>query len=237
MESRPCIVLITCHVIETQTTLLAGTDTTSNTVEWAMALLLNHPEALSKARAEIESVVGHDRLVNGEDLQNLVYLQNVITETLRLFPPVPLLLPHESSVDSTIGGFHVPRSTMLLVNAWCIHRDPAEWADPERFVPERFEIGTCESGNELGYKWLPFGVGRRACPGATLGRQAAGLILGVLIQCFEWQRVGEEPVDMAEGTGLSMHPVVPVEALCEPRAAMVQLLSNLQVENEVVCDA
>ncbi|XP_031407000.1 cytochrome P450 81Q32-like isoform X2 [Punica granatum] len=215
-----------------QTMLLAGTDTSATTVEWVMALLLNHPDVLAKAKIEIDSAVGCNRLVEDADLPNLPYLQNVITETLRLYPPVPLLLPHESSEDTTVCGFHVPRSTMLLVNAWSIHRDPELWEDPERFVPERFEHGSRESGYE-GHKWIPFGVGRRACPGATFGRRVVGLVVGSLIQCFEWQRVGQEEVDLAEGFGLTMPPATPVEALCKPRETMTQFLAKLQVNDEV----
>ncbi|KAK2976100.1 hypothetical protein RJ640_009532 [Escallonia rubra] len=123
------------------TILLAGTDTSAVTIEWALSLLLNHPKVLEKARAELDSYVGQDRLVDEPDLPELHYLQSIVNETLRLFPAAPLLVPHESSDDSTVGGFDVPRGTMLLVNAWAMHRDPAVWDDPTTFKPERFEGG------------------------------------------------------------------------------------------------
>jgi cytochrome P450 len=107
-----------------QTMLVGGTDTTTTTLEWAMSLLLNHPEVLKKVKAEIDSQVGYGRLLNDSDFAKLPYLRCVINETLRLYPPQPLLSPHFSSEDYIVGGFHIPRGTILLVNAWFMHRDP-----------------------------------------------------------------------------------------------------------------
>lgn len=104
-----------------------------------MSLLLNHPEVLEKARVELETHVGNDRLIDEEDLSKLPYLQCIISETFRLFPAAPMLVPHQSSDDCKIGGYDIPRGTMLLVNAWAIHRDPKVWDDPTSFMPERFE--------------------------------------------------------------------------------------------------
>ena len=101
------------------------------------------------------------------------YLQNIILETLRLYPVAPLLLPHMSFEDCTIGGYDVPRETMLLVNAWAIHRDPNIWDDATSFKLERFESGESDVN-----KLMPFGLGRRACPGAGLAQRTIGLTLG-----------------------------------------------------------
>lgn len=191
-------------------------------MEWAMSLLLNHPEALKKVHNEIETHVGHQRLVTDSDLPQLHYLNNVIQETLRLFPPGPLLIPHESTMECSIGGFHVPRGTMLIVNAYKMHRDPALWTDPAEFKPERFESGEGE-----GYKYVPFGVGRRRCPGEAMAMKTVGLVLASLVQCFEWKRLGEEEVDLSEGEGLSMPKVIPLEVLCKPRQAMMDVLPQL----------
>ncbi|XVF36358.1 hypothetical protein REPUB_Repub19eG0051800 [Reevesia pubescens] len=202
--------------------LSAGTETSSTTIEWAMSLLLNHPESMDKAWTEISAEIGQDKLLDETDLPKLSYLQSIISETLRLFPPTPLLLPHESSEDCIVGGYGVPRGTMLLVNTWTIHRDPKLWMDATRFTPERFEGGEGE-----GYKLLPFGVGRRACPGGVLGRKVVGLVLGALIQSFEWNRIGEEEIDMREGTGLTMPKAEPLVALCNPRPDMINILLKL----------
>ena len=113
--------------------LLAGTDTSTVTIEWAMSNLLNHPEVMKKARDELDAEVGQQRLIDEPDLSKLQYLQCIISETLRLYPSIPLLLPHVPSSDCTVGGYDVPADTMLLVNAWAIHRDPNLWEDPTSF--------------------------------------------------------------------------------------------------------
>ncbi|TQE10723.1 hypothetical protein C1H46_003626 [Malus baccata] len=115
--------------------LVAGTDTSSSSLDWSMALLLNHPEEMEKVRAEIDTNIGQERPLEEQDLPKLKYLQNVIHETHRLYPPVPLLVPHEASEDCVVGGYDVPRHTMLVINAWAIHRDPEIWEDPTKFKP------------------------------------------------------------------------------------------------------
>ncbi|EXB59543.1 Isoflavone 2'-hydroxylase [Morus notabilis] len=203
--------------------LLAGTETSSVTLEWAMSNLLNHPHVLKKVKAELDTQVGQQNLVEEPDLSKLQYLQNTISETLRLYPATPLLVPHYSSDDCTIAGYNVPRDTILLVNAWAIHRDPKLWDDAESFKPERFE--THHEGDQIN-KLLPFGLGRRACPGAGLAQRVVGLTLASLIQCFDWGRVNDEKVDMAEGRGLTMPKAVPLEAMCKARPIMNTVLSD-----------
>ncbi|XWS14770.1 hypothetical protein CRYUN_Cryun35bG0036800 [Craigia yunnanensis] len=161
--------------------LMAGTETSINTMEWALSLLLNNPEALKKARTEIVNTVGHERLIDESDLAQLPYLRSIISETLRLYPPVPMLVPHESSEECMVEGFRVPSGTMLLFKIWDIQNDPKIWEDPTRFKPERFEG---PEGARDGFKSMPFGTGRRGCPGEGLGLRIVGLTLGALIQCF-----------------------------------------------------
>ncbi|XP_062076929.1 isoflavone 3'-hydroxylase-like [Humulus lupulus] len=114
-------------------------DTYAVTLEWTMSNLLNHPHVLQKLRAELDSQNGQQQWVDESDLSKLSYLENVISETLRLYPIAPLLIPHYSSNDCTISGFDVPHDTMVIVNAWAMHRDPKLWEDAESFKPERFE--------------------------------------------------------------------------------------------------
>ncbi|KAI3513043.1 hypothetical protein L1887_20368 [Cichorium endivia] len=204
--------------------LSAGTDTSAGTMEWAMSLLLNNPQVLQKAQKEIDTVIGTDRLLDESDIINLPYLRCIINETQRIKPAGPLLVPHESSEECTIGGYKIPRGTMLLVNQWAIHHDPKLWPDPESFNPERFE-GL--EGTRDGFKLMPFGSGRRSCPGEGLAVRVLGSTLGLLIQCFEWERMSEEMVDMREGTGLNMPKAVPLVAKCKPRVVMKNLLSQL----------
>ena len=205
--------------------LFAGTDTNAVTIEWAMSNLLNHPSMLRKLKDDIDSQIGQERLIDEPDLSKLPYLQNIIYETLRLHPPAPVLIPHMSSADCVVGGYDVPGGTMLLVNAWAIHRDPALWEDPLSFKPERFEIREGEN-----FKMLPFGLGRRACPGIVLAHRVVGLTLGSLIQCFEWERVGKEEVDMEEGIGLTLPKAQPLEAMCKARPIMHKILSQAAIQ-------
>ncbi|KAL8225903.1 hypothetical protein R6Q57_018460 [Mikania cordata] len=204
--------------------LAAGSDTSAGTMEWVMSLLLNHPEVLKKAQNEIDTVVGNNRLVDESDIGNLPYLRCIINETLRMYPAGPLLVPHEASSDCVVGGYNIPRGTMLIVNQWAIHHDPKVWNEPERFRPERFK-GL--EGTRDGFKLLPFGSGRRSCPGEGLAIRMVGMTLGSIIQCFDWERMSEEMVDMTEGPGLTMPKAIPLLAKCKPRLEMNNLLSGL----------
>ncbi|XP_022718165.1 cytochrome P450 81E8-like [Durio zibethinus] len=204
--------------------LNASIDTIVSTIEWSMSNLLNNPNALEKTIAEVDCLVGQDKLLDEvHDLRKLNYLQNVISETLRLHTIAPLLIPHRSSDNCTLGGYHIPKDTMLFVNAWAIHRDPKLWDEPTSFRPDRF--GNGEIDHETNYKLMPFGMGRRSCPGMDLARRTVGLVLGLLIQCFEWKRVGEKEIDMTEGKGVTMPKAEPLEALCKAGDMANKLLS------------
>ncbi|XP_059454361.1 cytochrome P450 81Q32-like [Corylus avellana] len=205
--------------------LSAGTDTSAGTMEWTLSLLLNNPKILVKAQAEIDNLVGQSRLIEESDIAKLPYLCDIINETLRMYPAAALLPPHESSNECTVGGYHVPHGTLLLVNAWAIHNDPNIWEEPRKFNPERFQ--DLEAERKDGIMLLPFGVGRRGCPGEGFAMRIVGLALGSLIQCFEWRRVGKEMVDMSEGGGLTMPKAQPLLAMCRPRSTMVNFLSQL----------
>lgn len=207
-----------------QVLLTAGTDTSVGTMEWALSLLLNHPSVLKKAQNEIDNYLGQTRLVNESDIANLPYLRCIINETLRMYPAVPLLVPHESSEACTVGGYRIPGRTMLMVNQWAIQRDPKLWVEPEKFKPERFE-GL--EGSRDGFKLMPFGSGRRGCPGEGLALRVVGLALGSLIQCFDWERISEEMIDMTEGPGLTLPKAQPLVAKCRPRPSMANLISQI----------
>ncbi|XP_050375034.1 cytochrome P450 81Q32-like [Argentina anserina] len=219
-ESQP--VYYTDKIIKglIQSLLLAGTDTSAVTIEWATSNLLNHPDVLKKATAELDAQLGQERLVDELDISKLHYLQNIISETLRLCPAAPMLVPHFASDDCVVSEFNIPRDTLVLINAWAIHRDPNLWDDPETFNPERFETG----GKDVAHKFIPFGMGRRACPGGGLAQRVVGLTLASLIQCFEWERVSEKEIDMTEGAGLTMHKRVPLEAMYKPRSILNKIV-------------
>ncbi len=167
-----------------------------------------------------------ENLINEPDISKLCYLQNIILKTPRLYPATPLLVLHMSSDDCTIGGYNVPHDTILLVNAWAIHRDPRVWDDATSFKLERFESGKTEP-----HKLMPFGLGRRSCPGASLAQRTVGLTLGSLIQCFEWERVSDAEVDMAETNRLTMPKAVALEAKCKTRPIMNKFLYEFRKNN------
>ncbi|KAK6160640.1 hypothetical protein DH2020_004021 [Rehmannia glutinosa] len=207
-----------------QVILSAGTDTSAATMEWAMSLVLNNPETLIKAQTEIDNIVGHSRLVGDSDLPQLPYLHGIINETFRMYPVAPMLVPHESSTDCTVRGYRVPEGTMLLVNSWAIQNDPKLWDEPRKFKPYRF---VNFEGKRDGFVLMPFGYGRRRCPGENLAMRVVGLALASLIQCFEWEIVGREMVDMREGAGLTMPKAQPLVAKYRSRPMMRKLLSQL----------
>ncbi|RVW46904.1 3,9-dihydroxypterocarpan 6A-monooxygenase [Vitis vinifera] len=195
----------------------AGTDTSAITTEWALAELINNPNIMEKARQEIDSVVGKNKLVEESDIANLPYLQAIVKETLRLHPTGPLIV-RESSEDCTIGGYDIPAGTRLFVNVWAIGRDPNHWENPLEFQPERFvnEDGTLKSQLEVRgqhFCLLPFGSGRRGCPGTSLALQVVQTSLAAMIQCFEWKvrDGGNGTLNMEEGPGLTLpraHPLI-----------------------------
>lgn len=188
-----------------------------------MALLLNNPNVLEKAQNEIDMKIGKDRLVDESDIVNLPYLRCIINETLRMYPAGPLLVPRESSKDCVVGGYNIPGGTMLLVNQWAIHRDPKLWTDPKNYNPERFE--GLEAMRD-GFKYMPFGSGRRSCPGEGLAVRVMALTLGMLIQCFNWERMSEKMVDMTEGPGLTLPKAKPLIAKCKARLEIQSLLAQ-----------
>ncbi|PON99151.1 Cytochrome P450, E-class, group I [Trema orientale] len=196
--------------------IAGGTDTTTVTLVWALSLVLNHKSVLKKIQEELDHIVGKERLVNESDITNLVYLQAVAKETLRLYPAGPLSGPREFTKDCTIGGYHVPKGTRLITNLWKIQTDPRIWADPMEFKPERF-LTTHKDVDVKGkhFELIPFGGGRRSCPGITYGLQMTQLVLAALLQAFEVSTDG--PVDMTAIFGLTNEKATPLEVLVKPR--------------------
>ncbi|WCJ18975.1 cytochrome P450 family 705 subfamily A polypeptide 25 [Euphorbia peplus] len=192
-----------------------GTATSSGIIQWAMAQLINNQTILKKARDEIDSIVGENKLIQESDLPNLPYLQAIVKETLRLHPSGPLFT-RESTQDCTIGGYTIPAKTRLLVNVYTIGRDPGFWEKPIEFIPERFM--SSEEKNQIDvrgqyYQFLPFGSGRRGCPGISLALQVIQTTLASMIQCFDW-KVKNNLVDMTEAAGITLLMAKPL--ICVP---------------------
>ncbi|KAJ9565340.1 hypothetical protein OSB04_001306 [Centaurea solstitialis] len=164
----------------------AGTDTSSVVIEWAISELIRCPRVMEKLQAKLREAVKGKERIEEEDIQDLMYLKYVIKETFRLHPPLPLLVPRECREPCVINGYDIANKTKLLVNVFAINRDPEYWKDPESFIPERFENSPINiMGSE--YEYLPFGGGRRMCPGASMGLANIELPLANLLYYFNWK--------------------------------------------------
>eukprot|EP00250_Pteridium_aquilinum_P022022 c25281_g1_i2 orf=143-769(+) len=194
--------------------MAAGTDTSAVTTEWALAELLASPDTLKKVQEELDEVVGRSRILQESDLPNLPYLRAVIFETMRLHPAAPLLAPHYSLEACELGGYHIPANTMIYVNAWAIGRDPDAWQNPLQFWPERF-LGSSIDVLGQHFELIPFGSGRRICPGWRLGLLNVEVILANLLHAFDWS-TSSKP-DMDEKFGIIMSRKKPLIATPTPR--------------------
>nr|AKH61487.1 NMCH CYP80B1 P450 N-methylcoclaurine hydroxylase from Eschscholzia californica [Expression vector pWCD2353] len=162
----------------------AGTETSASTIEWAMTELTKNPKITAKLRSELQTVVG-ERSVKESDFPNLPYLEATVKETLRLHPPTPLLLPRRALETCTILNYTIPKDCQIMVNAWGIGRDPKTWIDPLTFSPERFLNSSVDfRGND--FSLIPFGAGRRICPGLPIANQFIALLVATFVQNLDW---------------------------------------------------
>ncbi|KAF4367379.1 hypothetical protein F8388_025797 [Cannabis sativa] len=185
--------------------LVGAMDTSSTAIEWAMSELIKNPTTMKKLQEELETTVGMERMVEESDLENLPYLDMVIKETMRLHPVAPLLAPHAANEDCTVNGYHIPRNSRVMINIWTIGRDPEYWDEPEKFFPERFLVSNIDlKGRD--FELIPFGSGRRGCPGLQLGLTVVRLMLAQLVHCFDWELPSGMlacELDMSEEFGLT----------------------------------
>ncbi|KAL9265772.1 Geraniol 8-hydroxylase-like protein [Drosera capensis] len=194
---------------------LAGLDTTTSTVEWAMAELLRNHEKLKLAQSELEDVIGKENPIQEADIGRLPYLQAIIKETLRLHPPLPFLVPRAVLADVTLGIYTVPKEARVFVNTWAMGRDPTVWPHPSSFEPERF-IDSEVDFRGRDFELIPFGAGRRMCPGLPLASRMLHLVVGSLIHSFDWKLedgVSPETLDMEEKIGFTLQRARPLFAI------------------------
>ncbi|KAJ0974854.1 hypothetical protein J5N97_016819 [Dioscorea zingiberensis] len=192
----------------------AGTETTAATLEWALSELMRNPRVMKKAKDEVYRVVGEKKgkVVEESEIQQMHYLKCVINETLRLHPLGPLPIPRESMEECRIHIYDIPRKTRVFVNAWAIGRDPTSWENPEIFFPERFE------GSVINYRghhlqFIPFGAGRRMCPGMQLGIANIEIALANLLYHFNWElpnKTSKMDINMTESFGISVRKKLPL---------------------------
>ena len=184
----------------------AGGETSANTVDWAMVEMIRNPRIMKKAQDEVREIFKMEGTVDENRINELHYLKSIVKETLRLHTPVPLLLPRECGKACEIHGYHIPIKTKVVVNAWAIARDQNYWTEPEKFYPERF------MGNTIDYKgsdfeYIPFGAGRRICPGNIFGLRNVELTLATLLFYFDWKLpsgIRSEELDMSEEFGVAV---------------------------------
>ena len=183
-----------------------------------MAELLQNPSSMANAREELAQVIGSKSEIEESDIVQLKYLQAIVKEVFRLHPSAPLLLPRQAVATTELGGYTVPKGARVLVNVWAIGRDSKLWTEPEKFMPERF------MGKEMDYRGrdfelLPFGSGRRICPGMPLAVRMVHLMLATLLYRFVWRlprKVEANGVDMREKFGVSLGLATPLHAIAEP---------------------
>ncbi|KDP44179.1 hypothetical protein JCGZ_05646 [Jatropha curcas] len=212
---------------------IAGTDTTAILLEWALAELINNPKVLEKAQDEIQKVVGTHRVVEESDCPNLPYIQAIIKETFRLHPPIPVL-SRKSIEDCYVNGYKIPKNTLVFINMWAIARDSKYWEDPFEFKPERF-LSNSSNIDLKGqhFQLLPFGTGRRICPGIPLAMQELHATLAAAIQCFDFKVLnpsgakghGDRLLDMTERPGLTTPRAE--ELVCIPVPRIPDVLESL----------
>ncbi|URE22940.1 cytochrome P450 [Musa troglodytarum] len=195
----------------------AGTETSAATIIWTMTELLRNPRVMARAQKEVRDAAGKKGAVEETDLHDLPFLKWVINESLRLHPPAPLLLPRETTEACTVGGYEIPAGTRVFVNAKVIGTDPANWSNPQEFRPERFSSGGDVRWGEC-FEFVPFGVGRRSCPGINFALAVVELVLANLLHCFDWEaRLGKgEELDVEEAFGMVVHRKRPLCLVAKP---------------------
>ncbi|OAY82487.1 Cytochrome P450 84A1 [Ananas comosus] len=202
--------------------MFGGTETVASAIEWAMAELMKSPDDMRRVQQELADVVGLDRKVHESDLDKLPFLKCVVKETLRLHPPIPLLL-HETVEDCTVAGYSVPKKSRVMINVWAIGRDASAWKDANAFRPSRFAPGGDSASVDFKgnfFELLPFGSGRRSCPGMQLGLYGLELSVAQLMHCFNWALPnGMKPseLDMSDVFGLTAPRAVRLWAVPAPR--------------------
>ncbi|KAK2387014.1 cytochrome P450 71D11 [Trifolium repens] len=183
-----------------------GSDTAATTINWAMAEMMKDQRVLKKAQNEVRVIFNKRGKVDETCIDELKYLKAIIKEVLRMHPPGPLLIPRECGQDCEIDGYDIPVKSKVIINAWAIGMDPKYWTEPERFYPERF-IDSSFDFKGLNFEYIPFGAGRRICPGINYGLANVELALAMLLCHFDWRLpngMKSEDLDMTELFGASV---------------------------------
>nr|XP_043622838.1 cytochrome P450 Tp4149-like [Erigeron canadensis] len=185
---------------------VAGTDATYASVEWALSELVRQPDLMKKLQTEVTEIARGRSMVTEDDMHEMPYLKAVIKESLRLHPPVPVLIPHQAREDVNLMGYDIAKGTQVMVNIWAIARDPLLWEEPEKFNPERF-LNSSMDYRGFDFEFLPFGSGRRGCPGTEFAMAASEVVLANIVLKFDLTMPNEKKpieLDMAGAPGLTV---------------------------------
>nr|GMC47491.1 cytochrome P450 83B1-like [Ipomoea batatas] len=191
---------------------IAGTDTSAVLIVWAMTALMKDQRVMNVVQQEIRGFIGEKGKVDEDDIKQLPYFEAVVKETLRMYPPAPLLVNRETLSKCTIDEYEIKPRVLVFVNAWAIARDPDYWENPNDFYPERFLDSNVDyKGHD--FEFIPFGAGRRICPGMIAGVASAELALANLLYAFDWELpswMKKEDIDTESLPGLAMHKKTPL---------------------------
>ncbi|KAF3793205.1 Cytochrome P450 84A1 [Nymphaea thermarum] len=199
--------------------MFGGTETVASAIEWAMAELMHNPGEMLKLQEELKREVGLDRQVQEGDIERLVQLKRVLKETLRLHPPIPVLL-HETTEETKLMGYRVPARCRVMINAYAIGRNKKAWTDANKFVPDRFAGEGVPDFKGNHFELIPFGSGRRSCPGMQLGLYTLELAVAQMVHSFDWSMpdgMKAEELDMGDVFGLTAPRAKQLEAVPTPR--------------------
>ncbi|KAK9726675.1 hypothetical protein RND81_05G229800 [Saponaria officinalis] len=206
---------------------VAGTDTSSATLVWIMTELIKNPSIMKRAQDEVRRVVKGKQRVEESDLPKLSYLKLIIKETLRLHPPAPLLVPRETTEPCKIGEYEIPAKTRVFINAKAIATDPNVWDNPNDFEPKRFMDSSIDyKGHD--FELIPFGIGRRGCPGINFAILLVEITLANFLYCFDWslpKGMTTDDIDVVEAIGITMHKKEPLLLLAIPRSFSTSICS------------
>jgi len=197
--------------------MVGAADTSSTLLTWTICLILRNPLILEKIKNELDNHVGKEKCVSESDISKLIYLQTIVKETLRLYPPAPLSGLREFTENCILSGYNIEKGTCLITNIWKIHTDNNVWEDPLEFKPERF-LTTHKDVDVRGHHFelLPFGGGRRMCPGVSFGLKMVHFTLATFLHSFEILSPSSDPIDMTEIFGLTNTKATPLEILIKP---------------------
>ena len=171
-----------------------------------MSELIKNPRVMKKAQAEVREVFNRRGKVDETSINEMKYLKSIVKETLRFHAPVPLLIPRECGERCKLNGYDIPIKTKLIVNAWAIGRDPKYWTEAEKFYPERF-LDSSIDYKGTNFEYIPFGAGKRICPGITFGMANVELPLALYLYHFDWKLpngMKNEDLDMTEAFGTTV---------------------------------